>query len=542
MKSGSASKMVCGLIVGLMTATASKASDVEVVAASGVTTALGPNLTSGAPFEHVYNGVAIPGSEGLGALAAPMQFGFPPSGVFRVGSPSGPVALAAYGQSGALGPADPAYMTYSSICGFASCIAPVGIGAVAFQAGAFEASGVWIHDAMGNAPSLVAPALPATPVETPCVSFEVGQFMPIRSNQFGFALARGRCSLSVGGSRDGLWVKDADGWHLKVLFGSDGQYGPGLGNGTTFITPTNFDGAALTEEGGVVLVGTTNTGFAGIWRSVAGNNQALALSSMSDGLGPGLGASITFKSFRDSIAIGVAPLTIAFVAELQGAGVTTNSRWGVFLHRNGANVAVARTGVSGSLGPGLGPADVFLNFEGHIGKTSLDVNGDTVGFLAQASTNQGSVRGVWHASTDGVSAQLLSGTDSILGPQLGAGITFSTFSNVEYLQNGELVAEASTNEPSANQGLWNVSPGRLPLVLFRTGGIVDVDPGQGLSPRIIANAATQAPAFGSRGSGWPAHVADDGFAIFPVFFAGTEQETGLVRIQLRDLLFTSGME
>ncbi len=519
----------------------------ELVAASGVTTSLGPNLPSGSAFQWFSGGTAVPESGGLGLLVAQLDSGSPAGGHFRVGGDSGPTAFAGYGFGSPLhlGPADAMYGGYfQSVHGSIGSAISIGGTSVAFQAtSATGASGLWLNGALGNVASALADTPPPIgPIDPPCVTYRPGGLFPLRSTANGVAVALGGCSTQGGGTISGAWTLSGGEWRLRILLGSDGAFGPGLGSGTVFGGSSNLQDIAIAQDGALYFVAETNTGFRGIWRSTASGNEPIALSTVTDQLGPALGPSTSFASFRREIALSRDGLRVGFIAEIQGVGVVSGNNLGVFIHQSGSNTVQVRTGVSGALGPGTGPLDTFSKFEALFGGVPVDVSTESIALVGEASTSMGTRRGVWASSGAGSSAMAMSDTDGALGPQLGAGVQFIWFRQVALLQNGEVVVEAIINPPSANEGLWNLALDRPPIPVFRTGGIVDVDPGIGFSPRIVQSASSQAPSFGGRGGGWPAHVADEGFAIYPVFFAGSPAASGLVRIQLRVSILTDGFE
>ncbi len=518
----------------------------ELVAASGVATNLGPNLHTESVFQSAAGGIVIPGSGGLGLLTAALDAGPPYSGLFRVGGAAGPVAFAGTGSGTPLplGPTDLAYGGYFFTAGGStdSSIA-VGQSAIAFKAiSGSGAVGLWFNDSSVNtAGALKNVPPPLGPIDPPCVTFDY-EVSPWRSNPEGNLVVVANCIVQGGGTRGAVWILDSGQWRLRILLGSDGAFGPGLGSGSVFGASTSFHDIALSHDGTIYIIAETNTGFRGIWRSTQLGNQPVALSSVTDKHGPGLGPSVTFANFRTGFSLSRDGARIGYIAQLQGGTVVSGNNLGVFVYDGASNAIQARTGTTGVLGPGTGSTDIFSKFEAYAGSSApLDLSTTQIAFFGEASTTVGIRRGAWISTDPGSRALAMTNTDGPLGPQAGAGVTFSAIRDIALLNNGEVVIDAVTSAQAPNEGLWNLSLYRTPVTVFRTGGIVDVDPGVGFSPRIIQSASRSA-SFGSRGGGWPANIADDGFAIYPVTFAGSPTESGLVRVHVGVSILADGFE
>lgn len=344
----------------------------------------------------------------------------------------------------------------------------------------------------------------------------------------------------------GAWIDKAGSLTVQARRGTDGPLGPGLGPGIVFgnITPpiiNSSDTVALWTY--LHGPGIDSTNDAALWTRTNGN---LSLVAREGGTGPGpaLGPGIDFidlnydpafnssgqMAFKSSIAgpavngtnnAGIwantsgslaavartgttgplgpgisqdvsfkwfhAPLIndqgdVAFRASLQGAGVDDTNDWGVWTHTNNTLNLVARTGPTGP-GPDL-PTGTYLR---HINVPSFNTNGDVAfdGFLEGQGITSDNDMGIWVGGPGTLSAVAREGTDGTLGPGMGPGVTFEALGNPSINKNGHVAHFGRIQGDGFNKfndsGIWTNVGGRPAPVVLEG---TDGPMGPGLGPGI----------------------------------------------------------
>ena len=115
----------------------------------------------------------------------------------------------------------------------------------------------------------------------------------------------------------------------------------------------------------VGLGGVTEDNNTGIWTDRSGTLAPIAREGGTGPLGPGLGRGEVYDWF-DNDNLRLSPGGhVAFGALLRvgTGGVTFENNQVIMLDRSGSLEPVARTGVTGALGPGLGGGEVFTNLD-----------------------------------------------------------------------------------------------------------------------------------------------------------------------------------
>ena len=330
------------------------------------------------------------------------------------------------------------------------------------------------------------------------------------------------------------------GLRIAARDGTDGQEGPGLGIGVGFLLdPGGSSEARLipSHGGAAYYYASTTTGLNGIWRIDTSTNLPVAVSILGPPLGPANSPDLSFQSFNQSRIASIDSSTITFQATLQGPGVTIDNRSAIVRHKSGLNILVARAGVDGPLGPRLAGGARFYSF---IAATAVR-DPEQFPIVATVSAD-GRDSGVW--IDRGLERTLVARTlvDDQFGPQLGPDVTFQQFNQFSMLLGGDVIVHAYVQGPGTSEsnhaGIWRVSGAAPPTLLLRAGQLIDVDPDQGVSLRVVRE-FDATPAFGW-GQVTSAQLDAAGFIFSRLLFEGGEQ--AVVRIRAGDQMAYSGFE
>ncbi|MBX7167558.1 MAG: hypothetical protein K1X74_14610 [Pirellulales bacterium] len=253
-------------------------------------------------------------------------------------------------------------------------------------------------------------------------------------------------------------------------------------------------GATFTGLGRPILSENGAVGFSGHYNGPGVNGtglfidtdmtapQAVALLDTDGPLGPNLGPGVEFDLFplndhTDNITQFTADGVFTWVSPLQGAGVDSANRLGLFQASAAGVTPIARSGVVGALGPGLPSSAVFAGFPsgewlaasgaGDVAFRALVTGGD-VTFFTQ--------NGAWQVK-DYNAAQVVQQT-GMTGP-LGPGIpgTFNSMSPVLINDDGELSFIGQVN--NTIRGAWKIEPGGSPQPMILSGTDGPLGPGLG---------------------------------------------------------------
>lgn len=249
-------------------------------------------------------------------------------------------------------------------------------------------------------------------------------------NSSGDATFLGVLTGSTAGHTEGFWINEGNANTPIALTYEEGSLGPGLGSGVYF---DNMLGDAIGGGNGewiffgfIAGAGVDNSNRELYVRHTAAGNIPFARPNVSNHLGPGLGAQITFTGFNSPSvnADGI----VAFGSGLQGPGITPENARGFWRNSIAGNAIFAQTGTGGVLGPGLGDDRVFGadNFS-PFGIVHIS-NGSADAIFAGATRSPSSATidiGLWKNSS-GLNAPLaISGVTDDRGPGLGSTVTFA---------------------------------------------------------------------------------------------------------------------
>ena len=289
----------------------------------------------------------------------------------------------------------------------------------------------------------------------------------------------------------GIWIVDEGNSPLAVaLEGTDGLLGPGLGAGVAFRSipsPLVFP-LALNASGMVVFFSSIegpgvmpNVNDRALFTTTGGTPSVLARSGTDGPLGPGFGPNTHFTGFNARFIINDNS-DIAFRASVQGI----QNGHGIWVAGTSDPSPVAISNTDGPLGPNLGPGVHFSAINPH----QFNDNGQ----IAFASTITGTGvtnnnnRGIWMFDENASSIVARTGTDGLLGPNLGSGVMFNSFGSLALNNNGHVAFWATLTGSDVNSdnnvGFWAVVDGETILVL-REGEPIDVDPTPSIDLRTI---------------------------------------------------------
>ena len=277
------------------------------------------------------------------------------------------------------------------------------------------------------------------------------------------------------GAGSGLFIdNDLSTPQAVALLNTDGPLGPNLGPGVRFstfplndqlsaITPFTADGV-FTFVAPLTGAGVTPTNNAGVFQASTAGVTPVARTGVTGALGPGLASGATFTGFAsDANPVSPGQDAVAIRANVTGGDINFFTQQGSWLMENaGPPNIVVQSGVSGSLGP-----QIPGTFTG-LSRPSINSAGVVSFFgIVDAATS-----GAWRISPGGSpEPRVVTGTDGLLGPGLGTGVTFTSFpaSFAGVFSNaGELFTRATIAGPgvtSANDtGIWRVSDSGVELI------------------------------------------------------------------------------
>lgn len=278
--------------------------------------------------------------------------------------------------------------------------------------------------------------------------------------------------------------------------GSESPLGPGLPPGWTFSTLKPFgsfrdiDARALPNGEAVMSVQIDGNGPGNLRDAVihhrpgAGNRACFFAYDAGPDWSPGIDGIGAFESGAGPDMLAVSPRgEIYSVAGTRGVeGVPGSKRGGIWRLCDGAPRALALTGDSGVLGPGMGGSAVFTNL------FSLLATGRAgeVLFTAQGQSDAGAFLGLFRHAPDGSHAPvLLRGAEGNLGPKV-PGWVFKDIDAAYQVRAagryGVLKAAISpVSDPQQSQrGLWRITPedGATPIALLGDTGAYAPAPGR----------------------------------------------------------------
>lgn len=271
--------------------------------------------------------------------------------------------------------------------------------------------------------------------------------------------------------------------------GVDNLLGPGLGANIIF---SSLGGAQINSTSDILLSaaiagpGVTAANSEGFWHSTPAGNVMRVRAGVNGPLGPGLGDDVVFDHIAGTSAFQQYQLLensgdFMFVGQSADT-LTLQKSIGLWKNTVGGNLPMALSGVTGPLGPGLGPA---LQFGGPdqspFGYLRFDANSQgTTAFFSTLADNR---RGLWRNLGQQNEPLMLEGESGALGPGTGINDTFANFAP------GELLADPAINEDdvvlfpglltnSKQQGLW-LNSGSENRVIALTGDDGELGPGLG---------------------------------------------------------------
>ena len=303
---------------------------------------------------------------------------------------------------------------------------------------------------------------------------------------------------------------------LQARYGASGSLGPGYPAGAVF---RQFDYLDVASNGQTVFSGGTDTPIEGtyasadgIWRMVNGAPEVIAYCGSTGWPGLLNTADYWFTDVANlsqggkSLAVNASG-DACFIAQLRefSPTITPTNNGGIWWvpASTYTNRLVAGKGIDNEFGPGLGPGVRFLGFDalvlGDDGTLLFD------GVLRSGEGGVGSTNNnglwKWHPANTVPVPIAREGTEGALGPNLGAGVTFSLFDDWMINSGGTLLLGArlsgsgitSTN----NSGLWfHEGGGWRAIALAGTDGI----PGPGLGTGVFFSDVRRAASLNQRGT------------------------------------------
>ena len=269
----------------------------------------------------------------------------------------------------------------------------------------------------------------------------------------------------------GFWLDTVGGNDAIVLTNDDGVLGPGLGPGIVF---DNVVDNAYLSDGGEVIIGGFLSGSGvdnsngWVWsKHAAGVNVPFAREGVANDLGPGLGGDEHYSGFFIGPQINSENLVL-FQATIAGSAIDTFNDLGLWKHSSAGNIAVARTGDTSAVGPGLGADTVFTPY--FTSERVLDGSGEVVfsGLAQNLGTGARDI-GLWRNDGTKNVAFVLSGNTGNLGPGLGDSRSFADGSTQSFLefdtnQQNDVIFLAKLDDGTG--GIWrNSGPGNQAVAI-----------------------------------------------------------------------------
>ncbi|MBO9663462.1 hypothetical protein [Dokdonella sp.] len=266
--------------------------------------------------------------------------------------------------------------------------------------------------------------------------------------------------------------------------GSESALGPGLPAGWTFYTLKPFgsfrdiDARALPHGEAVMSVQINGNGAGNLRDAVirhrpgSGNQACLFAYDAGPDWAPDVNGIGVFASGAGPDMLAVSPRgEIYSVAGTTGVeNVPGSARAGIWRLCDGSPRAVALTGDSGALGPGMGGSAVFTTLY------SLLATGrpGEVLFTAKGQADSGEFFGLFRHAPDGSHAPvLLRGTEGALGPNLPGWVFKDIDTSYQVRSAGRYGAmkawvSSVANPQQSMRGLWRITPegGATPVALL----------------------------------------------------------------------------
>ena len=285
----------------------------------------------------------------------------------------------------------------------------------------------------------------------------------------------------------GIWRNNSSGNSVIALTGVTDSRGPGLGTDTVFVPFFNLaqirNGSEDIVFSARVFDFSSSSEDIGLWENDGIQNTAIALSSRTDSLGPGLGNVVTFADTSSQLFLPINSSdggNVAFFSEL------SNGSEGLWRNSGAGNNSLALTNQTGLLGPGLGPTDTFAELGPSDVQADLKVNeNDAVVFSGIVSGSHH--HGLWLNSGSGNEILALAGDEGALGPDMGPGFHFTSFNQLAINDNDTVFFTANLNvniRAHNNLGLWAYFGNQI-VKIAAYGEQFDVDPTAGVDLRTI---------------------------------------------------------
>ncbi len=193
-------------------------------------------------------------------------------------------------------------------------------------------------------------------------------------------------------------------------------------------------------------------------KHTAGVNVPFARKGVTNDMGPGLGGDESYGGFFVGPQINAENLVL-FQAGIIGSAIDDSNDLGLWRHFSGGNIAVARTGDTSAVGPGLGADTIFSPF--FTSARVLDGSGEVVfsGLAQNLGTGARDI-GLWR--NDGIKnvAFVLSGNTGNLGPGLGDSRSFAdgtTQNDLEFDTNQQSDVIFLAKLDDGTGGIWRNS-------------------------------------------------------------------------------------
>jgi len=255
------------------------------------------------------------------------------------------------------------------------------------------------------------------------------------SGNLGFSASLTGAGITTANDQ-GDWLFASNSMQPIARIGTAGPLGPNQGS-ATFVR-NGLSGPQLDNNGQITINAFSST--SGIWRHTGSTNTAIAMANTDGPLGPNLGAGIDFISTLPTpVSINDGSLVLSHL--VLPSDPTYGGQAGLWrIGPTGNPTVLARENFPGALGPGLDAGTVFggslvpiVNRQGTVALNARLLNSQT--------SFSGS--GLLRLSDTGNTLLAETGTDGALGPQLGAGVTFTGFAGLRPLNDTDYLARAT---------------------------------------------------------------------------------------------------
>ncbi len=276
--------------------------------------------------------------------------------------------------------------------------------------------------------------------------------------------------------------------------GSPAYSAPGVDGGFGMVETAYWQANDRHGRVSFAALAIDSTGFhhRGIWSAAPGKPPVLRVLRGSDGpAGPGLGPGVVFGLIRSRNYLSVNDAgALAFSVDMGGElPPSLGDGKSIWLVEQDGRRPVAAGKTDGSLGPGLGPGVTFRTFKIPL----VGGDGDVV-FRAEVTGDELYESGIWVARAGELRPIMVSGVSGVLGPGLGAGGVFanqtSVFDGIAINSRGEIAFGASASVPGSmtegGGGVWVFNGSRTLLIVIR-GRAVDLDPTSDVDVRTVAS-------------------------------------------------------